>query len=127
MELRKFTLFGLLITITISSFALADEIFEKEIFKAATEIINVVKINNGQISNVEKFVPERADLIIEHFKRYFLEKDPMMMEASPVLLLYVTYHNSQCFEMEIYFPPHCCELGLTNNVKWRLAVSLGGL
>ena len=87
MELRKFTLFGLLITITISSFALADEIFEKEIFKAATEIINVVKINNGQISNVEKFVPERADLIIEHFKKYFLEKDPMMMEASPVLYL----------------------------------------
>ena len=49
---------------------MADEAFEKEIFKAATEIINVVK-NDGQISNVGKFVPERADLIIEHFKKYF--------------------------------------------------------
>ena len=104
MQLRKFALFGILIIITFfSSFSLADEAFEKEIFKAATEIINVVVKNDGQISNVKKFVPERADLIIEHFKKYFLEKDPMMMEASPVLLLYVTYHNSQCFEMEIYF------------------------
>ena len=89
MRLRKFALLGILI-IVFSSFALADEAFEKEIFKAATEIINVVK-NDGQISNVGKFVPERADLIIEHFKKYFLEKDPMMMEASPV---HITIHSA---------------------------------
>ena len=91
MQLRKFAFFGILIITFFSSFSLADEAFEKEIFKAATEIINVVKINNGQISNVEKFVPERADLIIEHFKKYFLEKDPMMMEASPV---HITIHSA---------------------------------
>ena len=62
-------------------YSVADKSFERDIFEASTHLLHHIK-NNGDISEVEKFVPKRADIIIDYLQKYFNEKSPMLRQPS---------------------------------------------
>lgn len=61
----------------------AQKSFEDDAFEKASAYIREYK-SKGFVDDIEKFIPDKADILIDYAKKYFLEKKAMTQKAPKV-------------------------------------------
>ena len=61
-----------------------NETFEREVFEATTSIVRHFQNKNGNLDIIKELMPEKGDILVEHFRKFFMDKNPMLQETSRV-------------------------------------------